>query len=542
MLNCDTSMTSSVAPLHVNTDIYQLLLNVPAMIAVLRGPDHRFELANPLYIKAVGGREVVGLPIRKALPELEGQGIFELLDSVYETGVAYTNNELKVQLASDVTGELRENYFKFIYQPIRSVNGTIDGIFVYATDITEHITARKKIERSEERFKSFVMNSPVPTAIYIGKEMRVEMANDALLRTWDKTADKVIGKTFREALPELDGQPFYQLLDDVYTTGISYEATEDRVDLFRNGRMETAYYNFTYKALRNELNEIYGVINTGVEVTELVEAKNAIKRAEELLEEQVRLRTIELEKLNNDLLFTNEQLKQFAYVASHDLQEPLRKINMFCDRLINSSEEDLRLRGKKYLEKIIHAAQRMSNLIHDLLNFSQLDARDNGFVAVDLNEVAEKIKEDYEILIGQKGAVVNISRLDIIEAAPLQMNQLMYNLVGNALKFSRDGIMPEVNISSRILSKEEVHAFPNLDQSLRYCELVVSDNGIGFDQAFSEKIFEIFQRLHGKGQYEGTGIGLALCKKIVDHHRGEIYAMSQPGEGASFHIILPVSR
>src|SRR5690606_28440627 len=126
---------------------------------------------------------------------------------------------------------------------------------------------------------------------------------------------KVIGKTFREALPELEGQPFFKLLDDVYTTGVPYQAMEDKVELFRNGKMETTYYNFTYKALRNELDEIYGVINTSVEVTELVEEKNEIKKAEEKLEEQVRVRTIELEKLNNDLVFTNEQLKQFAYVA-----------------------------------------------------------------------------------------------------------------------------------------------------------------------------------------------------------------------------------
>lgn len=194
-------MISSLVTPGLQQDIYQLLMNVPALIAVLKGPDHRYELANPLYRKVVGEeRHILGKPIREALPELCGQGIFELLDNVYQTGVAYVNNELMVQLASDTDDELRDFYFKFIYQPIRSSQEEIEGIFVHATDVTGHVLARKKHQKSEERFKSFVMNSPVPTVIYVGKEMRIETANEALLKTWDKTYDKVIGKTFREAV------------------------------------------------------------------------------------------------------------------------------------------------------------------------------------------------------------------------------------------------------------------------------------------------------------------------------------------------------
>lgn len=536
-------MVATHETLLIKQDVYQLLMNVPAMIAVLTGPDHIFETANGLYLQAIGKEraEIIGKPVRQALPELAGQGIYELLDSVYVAGAPYTNNELKVMLDLQGDGRLQERYFKFIYQPIRGEQRAVEGIFVHAADITEHVMARKKLERSEEQLRSFVMSSPTPTGIYIGREMRIQMANEAILKTWDKNAD-VIGKTFREALPELEGQPFYQLLDDVYTTGVTYQATEDRVDLFRNGRMETTYYNFSYKALRNERGEIYGVINNGVEVTELVLAKNKIREAEQVLEKQVLLRTQELEKLNTDLLNTNEQLKQFAYVASHDLQEPLRKINMFSDKLIHSNEANQSLVGREYLDKIMRAAKRMSTLINDLLNFSKLETRDSGFQRVNLNEVAEKIREDYEILIAQKQAVIRIDPLCIIEAVPLQMNQLVYNLVGNALKFTKENTPPVITIQSRFLSKEEVQGFHSLNAAWPYCEIVFQDNGIGFDQQFAEKIFEIFQRLHGKLQYEGTGIGLALCKKIADHHQGEIYAMSQEGEGASFHIILPVSR
>lgn len=522
-------------------DFPQLLMNVPAVIAVLEGPEHRYVLANPLYHEVVGhGRELIGKPIRAALPELEGQGIYELLDEVYETGVAYKNNELKVLLDRKNTGHLSELYFNFIFQPIVATAGTVNGIFVHAIDVTDYVINRMKLKRSEEQFRSFVLNSPVPTGIYIGREMRIQTANEAILLTWDKKAD-VIGKTFREALPELEGQPFYQLLDDVYMTGKSYQANEDRVDLFRNGKMETAYYNFTYKALRNEFGDIYGVINTGVEVTELVEAKNKIKKTEADLEEQVKLRTLELEKLNGDLIHTNEQLRQFAYVASHDLQEPLRKINIYSDRLA-SGNHFVNGDNKEYLSKIISSAKRMSNLIHDLLNFSRLDSYANSYSAVNLNNVAEKVKEDFEILISQKSATINIDYLGTIEANSLHMNQLIYNLLGNALKFSKEDVKPFINITSRILTKEEVDEFPDLNNSWEFREIVVSDNGIGFDQQFANQVFIIFQRLHGTGKFEGTGIGLALCKKIVDHHSGEIFAISRENEGSSFHIILPVAR
>ena len=535
-------MLAALTPSGINRDFSEILMHVPAMIAVLEGPEHTYVLVNPLYRQVVGqGKNFIGKPIREALPELEGQGIFELLDNVFATGIEYRDGELRIMLDRFNDGNLSERYFNFVFQPLRSAENVITGIFVHAIDVTDYVYSRKKLERSEEKFRSFVINSPVPTGIYIGRDMVIQTANEAILKTWDKSPD-IIGKTFREALPELEGQPFYDLLDHVYTTGKTYQATEDRVELFRNGRMETAYYNFTYKALRNEHGEIYGVMNTGVEVTELVEAKNKIKQAEEELEQQVKLRTLELEKANADLLHTNEQLKQFAYVASHDLQEPLRKINVYSDRLTSGIVHGNPETNKQYLAKIINSAGRMSNLIRDLLNFSKLDSVEESFHPVNLNNVAERVKEDFEILISQKAAFIQIEQLGTIEAHSLQMNQLLYNLIGNALKFSKPGIKPLISVRSKILTHEEVAEFEHLNQSWQYLQLIVTDNGIGFDQQFAKQVFVIFQRLHGNGKFEGTGIGLALCKKIVDHHRGEIFAISKEGEGSSFHIILPISR
>lgn len=535
-------MTTSLSTSVLKEDLSRIIMQVPAMIAVHEGPEHKFVVANSLYRQMVGHeRDLIGKPLREALPELEGQGVYELLDKVYSTGVEHKESELRILLDRTGNGELSEVYFSFVYQPIRATPDKVSGIFVHAIDVTEYVLSKKKLQTSEEQFKSFVLHSPVPTGIYVGREMRIFMANDAILQTWDKKAD-VIGKTFRQALPELEGQPFYDLLDHVYTTGETYQAMEDQVILFRNGKMETTYYNFTYKALKDESGQIWGVMNTGVEVTEIVEAKNKIKRAEEELEEQVRLRTLELQRLNSDLIHTNEQLKQFAYVASHDLQEPLRKINVYSDRLAGGLEQLTTDAQKQYLDKIIKSANRMSNLIHDLLNFSQLDSVQESFAPVNLNQIAEKVKEDFEILISQKFAVITIGFLGTIEANLLQMNQLIYNLLGNALKFSKENERPMIEIQSKLLTEEEVAEFENLNKRWQYRQIIVTDQGIGFDQQFARQVFVIFQRLHGTGKYQGTGIGLALCKKIVDHHQGEIFAISKAGEGSSFHIILPVAR
>ena len=184
----------------------------------------------------------------------------------------------------------------------------------------------------------------------------------------------------------------------------------------------------------------------------------------------------------------------------------------------------------------------MSNLIQDLLNFSRLDAQENPFSIVNLNHIADKVKEDFEMLILQKGAKITIGHLGKIEANSLQMNQLLYNLLGNALKFSREDVKPVIRITSRMLGDEEVGEFPMLNKAWHYREIIVSDNGIGFDQQFANQVFVIFQRLNSNAKFEGTGIGLALCKKIVEHHNGEIFAMSREGEGSAYHIILPVKR
>ncbi len=244
---------------------------------------------------------------------------------------------------------------------------------------------------------------------------------------------------------------------------------------------------------------------------------------------------------------SNTELEQFAYVASHDLQEPLRKVQACGDRLSVKYAHALDERGRDYMERMTGAAHRMQAMINDLLAFSRVTTRAKPFISVDLGEITREAVSDLEIRVQQTGGHVEIGNLPTIEADRMQMCQLFTNLIGNALKFHRDGIAPHVKIHGDFLDED---TDPEVTSSLKEpwiereksCRIVVEDNGIGFDEKFLQRIFQPFQRLHGRGEYEGSGIGLAICHKIVVRHRGSITAESTPGRGAIFMVTLPVKQ
>ncbi|WP_247236578.1 PAS domain-containing sensor histidine kinase [Telluribacter sp. SYSU D00476] len=254
----------------------------------------------------------------------------------------------------------------------------------------------------------------------------------------------------------------------------------------------------------------------------------------EELERRVRERTLSLEE-------SKSELEQFAHVSSHDLQEPLRKIMIFSDLLKETSYDQLSDSGKQYLTKIEDTAKRMSQSLRDLLNFTRLHKVD-AYEPTDLNEVLDGALEDLELVIRQKEAVIQKTALPVIPAIGVQIKQLFYNLLSNALKFTTPGVAPHIRISAEPMSESRLSLFPNLDPYGQYVEITVQDNGIGFEQEYAEQIFTIFSRLHNRTSYAGTGIGLAICKKVVVNHHGEIVAHSKPGEGATFTILLPMHQ
>ena len=256
---------------------------------------------------------------------------------------------------------------------------------------------------------------------------------------------------------------------------------------------------------------------------------------------EIRHNQDKLTKNIHQLEDSNKELEQYAYVASHDLQEPLRKIMIYSGLLKEYQSQILDEKGSKHLEKISQSAERLSILIQDILNFSGIK-REIIFVETDLNDILEQVLTDLELSIEQTHATIAIAKLPTIDAIPLQVSQLFYNLLVNAIKFTREGEAPTINISSRLVDKDELKGMDRLNPQLNYCEVLVSDNGIGFSPQFARQIFGMFKRLNDKKQYPGSGIGLALCDKVVTNHNGHIFAASVEGKGTTFHIILPLKQ
>lgn len=238
---------------------------------------------------------------------------------------------------------------------------------------------------------------------------------------------------------------------------------------------------------------------------------------------------------------SNRELQDFAYVASHDLQEPLRKISVFGDRLRSKFGEPLGQEGRDYLERILKAARRMQALINDLLSFSRLTTKARPFARVDLGQTVREVMGDLEARIDQLQAEVQVGDLPTIEAEPLQMRQLLQNLIGNALKFHRPDEKPLVRISGTVVQETAPDA-PRNAPPREVLELRVADNGIGFEEKYLDRIFNVFQRLHSRSEYEGTGMGLAIARRIVEQHRGQITAQSSLGRGATFIVRIPTCQ
>jgi len=258
---------------------------------------------------------------------------------------------------------------------------------------------------------------------------------------------------------------------------------------------------------------------------------NSVQRGAVVIARDIRERKkadAELREFTKRLEQSNRELEDFAYVASHDLQEPLRKIQAFGDLLESKHAEALPPQARDYISRMRSAAKRMQVLINDLLTFSRVTTKGQPFVTVNLDQIAHEVAHDLEVRLHDVGGAIYIGELPTIDADPLQMRQLLQNLAGNALKFHRPGVAPLVRIDAAISDSR--------------CRLTVEDNGIGFEEKYAERIFQMFERLHGRGAYEGTGIGLAICRRIAERHGGTIEARSKAGEGSTFTVTLPLKQ
>jgi two-component system CheB/CheR fusion protein len=279
---------------------------------------------------------------------------------------------------------------------------------------------------------------------------------------------------------------------------------------------------------------------------ELLKKEILERKTEKLrLEEAVDKRTQELKEVNEslenknkELINMNKELEAFTYISSHDLQEPLRKLQTFAGIILENEKNNLSDKGKNYFNLMQQAAERMRQLIQDLLAFSHISAAERKFVKTDLNKIIEQVKTEFKEAIAEKNAIIEVKENCEVRIIPFQIRQLMHNLMSNALKFSNSKTTPHIIIESRKIKLSKENAL-NLPAQKEYCHITFRDNGIGFKNEFSSKIFEVFQKLHSKDVYAGTGIGLAIVKKIVDNHNGIITAKSEVNKGTTFDIYIP---
>jgi PAS domain S-box-containing protein len=415
-------------------------------------------------------------------------------------------------------------------------------------DITEEKKNQQQLEESEKIFRNLVMQSPIPKAILRGADHIVEMANTALLQNIWRKNESDVGREKKSWMfsPELREQKYAALLDQVYNTGKKYTGTDTPITLRGNDGVKTFFVDFEYAPLFEADNHVSGIKITAIDVTEKVLARKKIEESEnELrilsssLEKKVLERTRQLEQKNDDLEKMNKELQSFAYISSHDLQEPLRKIQTFATRLIEKEKDQLSEYAKEQFKKMQVSAERMQSLIDDLLAYSRTNTAERKFEKINLATIIEEVKDDLQEELKEMHAIVETTSLCEVNVVRFQFRQLMHNLIGNSLKFSKPGQTPVIRIGSHIDSGANL---PN-DQLVPdkiYCYITVTDNGIGFEQQYSGKIFELFQRLHARSEFNGTGIGLAIVKKIVENHNGFIAAKSELNKGATFEIYLPV--
>jgi PAS domain S-box-containing protein len=500
--------------------------NTPDLVYVF-GLDYKFTYANKALLSMWG----------KKAEEAIGKG---LRDNGYEEWhAAMHEREIDQVVATKKSirgtvsfphAELGKRIYDYIFAPVFNEAGQVEAIAGSTRDITEFKRAEEELQQSRARLKSMIDQTPAPTLLLMGDDLVIEQINASMLEMIG-FGEEVIGTPLLALLPELEGQYVWDQVLKVYREGIPFDQSEVPVTHKRTGVMGDYYYNLAYRPLKED-GRITGMIQVAIDVTEQVAARKVIQESEsryrllsETLEQQVNERTKELQR-------SNEDLQQFAHVASHDLREPVRKIKTFSSRLEDQLAGKMDAQATKFMERIQVAAARMSTMIDGVLAFSTVNASRQKPETVDLDEIIKNIETDLEVALQNTGGTIVYDHLPKVEGATVLLYQLFYNLINNSIKFAKPGVPPRVNISSEIVT----------EHNEEFALIRVQDNGIGFDPGYASQIFETFTRLNPKDQYEGTGLGLSLCRKIVERHGGNIFASGEPGTGALFTIKLPLRQ
>ncbi len=463
--------------------------------------DFRYQLTNAFNAKLTGHtvEDMVGKPISALFESWQSLDLFNTFKQVVETG------------------QNQQYPFEYNYYGVKgwfegSFQKQGDGVLFTFLDISA--TKQAEVDQAVQalRLKAILDNSQ--TAISLHEAIRNEqgelidfktvLANRLAIEKWGPLADQILNKPYSQISPNPNADVEFARFRQVIETG------------------ETLVFEFNYDSdwhLMAIAKMGDGLVISFIDIT-------TIHRYRE-----------QLEIANQELKRSNESLQQFAYVASHDLQEPLRKIMAFGDILTDMHRPTLGSSGADLVDRMQQSAKRMSQLIRDLLDYSRVSTQKDPFEQVDLNALVADVQSDLEVPIRDSGASIFVEPLPIVSGSRVQLQQLMQNLLSNAIKFGRKGQAPLVNIRCQLAEAGSLTAGLRPERS--YWQLTVTDNGIGFDSQYAERIFQVFQRLHGKAQFAGTGVGLAICRKVVENHNGAIRASCKPGEGATFTVWLP---
>jgi len=470
-----------------------LIENMREGIQVI-GYDWRYLFVNDSLVKQskYNGGELIGKTMMEMYPGIENTPMFKMLESCMEERKPHLmENEFTYPDGS-------KGWLELSIQPVP------EGLFILSMDISE----RKKIEDEKSNLLNTLQKSVNEIITFSKDDLRIKYVNNGGLKNLGYTLDEITQLTALDIKPDFTEESFRKMLRP-----LENEEQEKIVFITRHKRKDGTTYPAESHLQLVTQNNHQTLLAIVMDVTERVQSEAIKKQLNE-----------NLEKRAEELQASNTELARFAYVASHDLQEPLRMVTSFLQLLQKNLADKMNEKSNKYIHFAVDGAERMKKLIHDLLEYSRVGSMEMKLTDVDCNEIMKVVKSFYTLSLTELNGKLEIKSLPVIQAYKPQILQLFQNLVGNALKYHNDD-PPQIEVGG----KEEP----------QFYRFYVKDNGIGIDPKYFDKIFVVFQRLHNKSEYSGTGIGLSICKKIINHHGGQIWVESQPGEGTTFYFTIP---
>ncbi len=470
-----------------------------------------FVRVNNFYAETCGytPEEMIGKNHFDLFPNPENEAIFT---RTRNTGIPFEIKDKPFSFPDQPNRGV--TYWDWSLVPVKDPDGTVTGLVFSLVETTDRVLMEKSLRKSEERYSAMFENMSSGAAVYEsiedGKDFIFKSFNRSAEKITNISRDQVLGNQLLALFPNIDRTGLTDALRRVWKTGKAEHLPPFyRKDKIREGWRE----NQIYKIPTGEIVALFD------DVTNRIEAQIALKKAHDELEQRVEERTFELEKLNREL-------QDFVFIASHDLREPLRKLIIFGRIILEKIEPLLDDTMRDYTERMQKAVLRMQALLDSLMNYSRITTQYNPLNETNLKLSVESALSNLEIMVSERKARVEVGDLPIVKADRIQMVQLFQNLIANALKYNKD--IPHVRIFSR-----------SSERNKKVFDIHVADNGIGIDEPYLEQIFFPFERLHGRTEYDGTGIGLSICRKIADRHGGKITVKSELGKGSEFIVTIP---